>query len=111
MPLCDRGALAALWREHGLKDVFEQALTIQTQFVSFDDYWSPFLEKQGPAGAHVGSLPEAGREELRVRLRKRLLRDRQDGPIELAARAWAVRGSLGAEHGHRIDSHRPPSGQ
>jgi SAM-dependent methyltransferase len=92
MPLCHRGELAALWREHGLKDVSEQPLTIQTRFVSFDDYWLPFLEKQGPAGTCVGALPEPEREELRVRLRKRLLRDRPDGPIVLAARAWAVRG-------------------
>lgn len=76
----------------GLKDVSEQPLTIQTRFVSFDDYWLPFLEKQGPAGTCVGALPEPEREELRVRLRKRLLRDRPDGSIVLVARAWAVRG-------------------
>ena len=50
MPLSRKGDLAGLWREHGLQDVVEETLTIQTRFVSFDDYWSPFLEKQGPAG-------------------------------------------------------------
>jgi SAM-dependent methyltransferase len=92
MPLCRKGELSALWRAHGLQDVSEEALTIQTRFVSFDDYWSPFLEKQGPAGTHVGALSDSEREELRRRLRKRLLGDGPDRPIVLAARAWAVRG-------------------
>ena len=93
MPLSRKGELAALWREHGLQDVVEETLTIQTRFVSFDDYWSPFLEKQGPAGEHVASLTAGERDQLRLRLRRRLLGDGPDRPIVLAARAWAVRGS------------------
>ena len=92
MPLCRKGELAALWREHGLQDVSEETLTIQTRFASFDDYWSPFLEKQGPAGEYVASLPAGERDQLRLRLRRRLLGDGPDRPIVLAARAWAVRG-------------------
>jgi SAM-dependent methyltransferase len=94
MPLSRKGELAALWREHGLQDVVEETLTIQTRFVSFDDYWSPFLEKQGPAGEYVASLLASERDQLRLRLRRRLLGDRPDRPIVLAARAWAVRGSV-----------------
>ena len=93
MPLSRKGELAALWREHGLQDVVEETLTIQTRFGSFDDYWSPFLEKQGPAGEYVASLPAGERDQLRLRLRRRLLGDGADRPIVLAARAWAVRGS------------------
>ena len=92
MPLSGKGELAALWREHGLQDVLEETLTIQTRFVSFDDYWSPFLEKQGPAGEYVASLSAGERDQLRLRLRRRLLGDGPDRPIVLAARAWAVRG-------------------
>ncbi len=93
MPLSRKGELAALWRAHSLQDVVEETLTIQTRFVSFDDYWSPFLEKQGPAGEYVASLPAGERDQLRLRLRRRLLGDGPDRPIVLAARAWAVRGS------------------
>jgi SAM-dependent methyltransferase len=92
MPFSRKGELAVLWREHGLHDVLEETLTIQTRFVSFDDYWSPFLEKQGPAGEYVASLSAGERDQLRGRLRRRLLGDGPDRPIVLAARAWAVRG-------------------
>jgi SAM-dependent methyltransferase len=92
MPLCRRGDLAALWREHGLAQVEEQPLTIQLSFASFEDYWSPFLGGQGPAGAYVAALTEAEREGLRLRLRQRLLGDGQDRAITLQARAWAVKG-------------------
>ena len=92
MPLCRRGELAALWREHQLQDVLEEALTVQTLFSSFDDYWLPFLERQGPAGAFVAALSASDREQLGVRLRRRLLGDKSDGRIVLSARAWAVRG-------------------
>ena len=94
MPLSRKGELAALWRAHSLQDVMAETLTIQTRFASFDDYWSPFLEKQGPAGEYVASLPAGERDQLRLRLRRRLLGDGPDRPIVLAARAWAVRGSI-----------------
>jgi len=92
MPLSRRGELSALWRKHDLREVLDEALTIETRFSSFDDYWSPFLEKQGPAGAYVASLSANECEQLRLTLRRRLLGDRADHPIVLGARAWAVRG-------------------
>jgi SAM-dependent methyltransferase len=94
MPLCRKGELEELWRAHGLHDVLEKALTIRMRFSSFDDYWSPFLEKQGPAGAYVAALRASKREQLRLRLRKRFLGDGPDRPIVLDARAWAVRGTV-----------------
>lgn len=92
MPLSRTGELGTLWREHGLLEVFEEALVIPTRFASFDDYWSPFLERQGPAGDYVARLAADEREQLRQRLRQRLVGDAHDGPIVLHARAWAVRG-------------------
>jgi SAM-dependent methyltransferase len=92
MPLCRHGELGILWREHQLLDVSEQALTIAMRFATFDAYWSPFLDGQGPAGAYVAALTPGDREQLRRRLRRRLLGDGFDRPILLAARAWAVRG-------------------
>jgi SAM-dependent methyltransferase len=94
MPLCRRGDLATLWRGQGLKDVIEEALTIETRFVSFDDFWKPFLDKQGPAGAYAASLSVEDREALRLRLRGRLLGLGPDKAIVMHARAWAVRGTI-----------------
>jgi hypothetical protein len=74
--------------------VSEEALTVQAAFRSFDDYWSPFLERQGPAGAFVASLSADRREELRRRLRRRLIGEGPDRRIVLEARAWAVRGTV-----------------
>jgi SAM-dependent methyltransferase len=92
MPLSRRGELEALWRQNELAEVREEALTIEMVFASFDDYWLPFLEGQGPAGAYAMSLAEDARMRLRDRLRERLLGARADGPITLQGRAWAVRG-------------------
>jgi len=94
MPLCRRGDLTALWRGEGLQDVVEEALTIETRFASFDDFWAPFLEKQGPAGGYAASLSAEDREALRLRLRRRLLGAGPDKVIVMHARAWAVRGTI-----------------
>jgi len=92
MPLCGRGELSELWRAGGLDHVDEQALPITLEFSSFADYWAPFLGGQGPAGAHLASLPRGDRAALESRLRRRLLHGRRDGSFTLQARAWAVRG-------------------
>jgi SAM-dependent methyltransferase len=92
MPLCLPGELAALWRAGGLENVEERPITIDLAFTAFDDYWLPFLGGQGPAGAYAVSLAEAPRASLEVRLRKRLLGGRDDGPFTLRGRAWAVKG-------------------
>jgi SAM-dependent methyltransferase len=96
MPLCRRGELAALWRATGLQQVEEEALDLELSFTSFDDYWSPFLGGQGPAGAHARALSGNQRAALESRLRRRLLGTRGDAPFTLRARAWAVKGVVAA---------------
>ncbi len=94
MPFCRTGQLAAFWREAGLEDVEETALVIELPFRSFDDYWSPFLDSQGPAGVYVARLAPEKREGLKLRLRNTILGGKPDGPFTLRARAWAVRGRV-----------------
>ena len=94
MPFCRPGELASAWRERGLESVVEEGLTIETRFASFDDFWEPFLEKQGPAGAYAASLSPSDRDALRLRLRQRLLGSGPDRSIVMRARAWAVRGTV-----------------
>ena len=92
MPLTGRGQLADLWRGSGLAQVVESELLIKMTFDSFDEYWMPFTQKQGPAGAYVAGLTDPQRDELRLRLRQRLLGGDPDRPFTLGARAWAARG-------------------
>lgn len=94
MPVCRPGELRALWTDRHLLNVEEVPLTIDTRFSSFEDYWSPFLERQGPAGHYVASLAAAERGQLKRRLRTRLLGNGPDRPIVLRARAWTVRGTI-----------------
>ncbi len=91
-PICRPDRLEALFRRAGLEDVESRAIDVATAFGSFDDYWSPFLGGQGPAPAYALTLSEEHRGRLRERLRA-MLPTRDDGSIELVARAWAVRGT------------------
>ncbi|MBZ5514545.1 MAG: methyltransferase domain-containing protein [Acidobacteriia bacterium] len=96
MAFCRKGQLAAFWRDAGLADVEETELVIDMPFRSFDDYWEPFLDAQGPAGIYVASLAPEQREELKKGLRNTILDGKPDGPFALKARAWAVRGECPA---------------
>jgi len=95
MPLCRAGELSQLFRNAGLADVQEQPLEVTLRFSSFEDYWEPFLEAQGPAGSYVAGLPEEKRSALRDRLRTLFLKDSKSGDgFSLRARAWVARGTV-----------------
>ena len=79
-----------LWKAQGLLDVREEPLVIAMTFSSFEDFWSPFREGQGPAGDYVASLSEGPRRDIEQRLRRRLLGEGGDRSFA-DARAWAVR--------------------
>jgi len=61
-------------------------------FKSFDDFWQPLTEGQGPAGAYLRRISEDHRAALRERLRRNVFSNRPAGPFSLQAKAWAVRG-------------------
>ncbi len=83
----------------GLTGVRELALVIDQRYPNFADYWLPFLEGAGAAGAFVASLAPERRQEIESRLRKRMLGDRPDGTFIPKGRAWCVRGAV---------NYRPP---
>jgi hypothetical protein len=89
-PLCAPAPLTALWRAAGLTDVVVEAIEVPTTFSGFDDYWRPFLGGQGAAPAYLARVSPEVRDRIRDLLRARL----PTGPIDLTARAWAVRGRL-----------------
>ena len=95
MPLCRAGELSRLFRNAGLLNVEERPLEITMRFSSFEDYWEPFLEAQGPAGSYIAKLSEEKKEALRDRLRSLLLKSSEpENGFSLRARAWAVRGTV-----------------
>ncbi len=93
-PICQPEPLRALFEGAGLRAVQVRALEIPAVFQDFDDYWTPFLGRQGSAPTYLASVSEATREQIRAHLNARLAP--VDGQrIELTARAWAVQGHVG----------------
>ncbi|MFL5803331.1 MAG: class I SAM-dependent methyltransferase [Roseiflexaceae bacterium] len=90
-PICKPEPLRDLLQAAGLQEVAVRAIDIATDFQDFNDYWSPFLGRQGPAPSYVMSLSAERRTALQERLRTSLPLA-LDGSIPLVARAWAVRG-------------------
>ena len=90
-PLCQPEALRSLLNNVGLEQTEVRVIDVLTVFRNFDDYWSPFLGKQGPAPGYCMSLPDDRRACLR-NLLEATLPVASDGTIRLTARAFAVRG-------------------
>jgi SAM-dependent methyltransferase len=87
-PICRPEALREAWTTAGLRDVTTEAIEIPTVFAGFEDFWRPFLGRQGAAPAYLATLDDDQQRRIRETLRERL----PDGTIELRARAWAVKG-------------------
>ena len=88
----DEARLDALWRQAGLGDVEVDALVVSSRYEDFDELWDTFLLGVGPAGQHlVSQLPER-QSAIRAEYFSRL--GEPAGPVELDARAWAIRGRV-----------------
>ncbi|HEX8684396.1 MAG TPA: methyltransferase domain-containing protein [Ardenticatenaceae bacterium] len=92
-PICHPDALSALWQEVGLTAITVQAIDIPTVFRDFEDYWTPFLGKQGPGPTYLASVDSETQGRIREHLQTRLV-PAADGTIALSARVWAVQGSV-----------------
>jgi SAM-dependent methyltransferase len=92
-PICQPEPLKALFRKVGLDSVAVRAIEVPTVFRDFEDYWVPFLGKQGAAPTYLAGLDAAARERLRAALQARLP-TAADGSIALTAKAWAVKGMV-----------------
>lgn len=90
-PICRPKPLADLFTHCGLRDVEVRAIDAPAAFLTFEDYWSPFLGGTGSAPKYCMSLDEASRERLKEAVQQRLPTG-PDGEILLAIRAWAAKG-------------------
>jgi SAM-dependent methyltransferase len=82
------GDIALRFRNAGLKDVIDSALTAQANYASFDDFWEPFTFAVGPAGQYLRSLSAERQGVVREACRTVL----PGAPFTLEARAWCARG-------------------
>lgn len=92
-PICRPEPLETLFREVGLNSISVRAIDVATVFRDFDDYWTPFLGKQGAAPTYLAGLDAVARDRIRDTLKARLAAA-ADGSIALTARAWAVQGKV-----------------
>ena len=65
--ICRPQPLTDAYNAAGLVDVETTAIDIQTPFVDFDDYWSPFLGGTGSAPRYCMSLDENTRNRIKIR--------------------------------------------
>ena len=83
-----QGHLAQLATEAGLSDVEFSEIGVVVRHHTFDEWWEPYTLGVGPAGDHYAALDPAGQEALREECRRTL----PDGPFDVPAIAWTVRG-------------------
>ena len=115
-PLCQPEPLEQLFRRAGQISVSVCAIDVPTVFRDFDDYWGPFLGRQGAAPTYLAALPVETRHRIPDALKARLVAT-ADGSIAMPARAWAVQGTVwpparsGAVRRHRqaLDGTGKPS--
>lgn len=91
-PMTRPGELTKAWLAAGFSDVVETTLSIRMEYASFDDYWAPYVGKDGPQAEYVATLGDAQRAELRDAVRLAYIDGEVDGPRSYAALAWAVKG-------------------
>jgi ubiquinone/menaquinone biosynthesis C-methylase UbiE len=91
-PMSRPGELTKAWLTAGFRDVVETTLSIRMEFASFDDYWAPYVGKEGPGAEYVAALNDAERARLRDAVKSAYVDGEADGPRSYAALAWAVKG-------------------
>ncbi|WP_232665198.1 class I SAM-dependent methyltransferase [Pseudonocardia sp. TRM90224] len=91
-PICHPQPLRDLFTAAGLAGVTVNTIEIPMVFTDFDDFWTPFLGGQGPAGQYCSTLAPDRLATLRGRLRESIP-EAADGSISLAGSAWAVHGT------------------
>ena len=91
-PMTRPGELAAAWRQAGLAEIEATELAIRMEFASFNDYWAPYLGKDGPGAEYLATLDGLAVARLREAVRAAYLDGEPDGVRSYVAVAWAVKG-------------------
>jgi SAM-dependent methyltransferase len=86
------GQIAGLWRDAGLRDVDDRAITVSSAYRDFDELWATFRAGVGPVGVHAESLEGDALEAVREAFRHKV--GSPDGAFELTATAWFAAGTV-----------------
>jgi SAM-dependent methyltransferase len=91
-PMTRQGELVAAWQAAGLSHIRGTVLSIRMEFASFEDYWAPYIGRDGPGAEYVATLTAAQQKHLREMVRRAYLDGEDDGIRSYGATAWAVAG-------------------
>jgi SAM-dependent methyltransferase len=83
-----RDHLGELFEAAGFRAVERSEISAPLRHPSFEEWWEPYTQGVGPAGAHVAGLDAERRAQLRDRCRELL----PDPPFTLESIAWTARG-------------------
>jgi SAM-dependent methyltransferase len=95
-PMTRPGELINAWRAADFADVVGTSIAIRMEFSAFEDYWTPYEGKDGPAAEYVAGLNREDRARLKEAVRLAYVDGEADGPRSYAALAWAVKGVVPA---------------
>ncbi|HEY6963073.1 MAG TPA: class I SAM-dependent methyltransferase [Gaiellaceae bacterium] len=84
------GHLVELLRAAGVRDPEQGELTVDVEYSSFEEWWEPYTQGVGPAGAYVARLGDGDRARLRDACRAAL----PEAPFVVHGTAWAARGTV-----------------
>ena len=88
LPGAREGHLSELFTAAGLTSVRTSTITVTLHFATFDDWWNPFLLGVGPAGAYLGGLDAAARENVGAECARLV----GSVPFQIDATAWVATG-------------------
>jgi SAM-dependent methyltransferase len=91
LPGAREGHLIELFEAAGVRNVEQTTLALSREHASFEEWWAPYTEGVGPAGAYVAGRDEEHRVALREACRSLL----PEGAFVLTFSAWAARGLAG----------------
>jgi SAM-dependent methyltransferase len=83
-----RDHLGELFEAAGINAVEQSEIGATLRHPSFEEWWEPYTQGVGPAGAYVATLNPEQRAQLRDRCRELL----PDPPFTLESIAWTARG-------------------
>lgn len=89
LPGAHAGDIERIMAEAGLRDVRGGELSVRAEYATFEEWWTPYTFRVGPAGDYVAALSDGDRNALAQRCRELL----PPAPFGIDAVAWVGTGT------------------